>query len=254
VPFSGIARNSGAGEAQVRENVAFAPLFSLRKSLRCNHNVSIGVGVIPSKSKSTGFSLVEVALAIGIVAFAFVALMSLLPAGLTTFRRALDISICTQIAQRIVGEAQQVDFDVLTDKANLPSSAQGKEYSFRMHRPGSAQIWIRYFDEQGNEIIPSRPPNLSAEETLKVIYAVNTRIVPRVTLPTGKEGFPVDRAAKETGNLALMTVQVARNPSGVELEVHKGAPDDLLEPERNLWMPKGGVDIFTYSAYIGKNQ
>ncbi len=210
--------------------------------------------MIPSKSKPSGFSLVEVALAIGIVAFAFVALMSLLPAGLTTFRRALDVSICSQIAQRIVSEAQQVDFDVLTDKNNLPASAAGKEHSFRMRRPGTTETWVRYFDEQGNEIVPTKPPTLSPEENLKVIYAVNVRVIPRVNLPTLKEGFPVARAAKETGNLALVTVQVARNPSGVELDVSKGGVDNPLEPERNLWMPKGGVDIFTYSAYIGKNQ
>jgi uncharacterized protein (TIGR02598 family) len=210
--------------------------------------------VIPPKSKPSGFSLVEVALAIGIVAFAFVALLSLLPAGLTTFRRALDISICTQIAQRIVSEAQQVDFDVLTDKNNLPASGTGKEHSFRMRRPGTTETWVRYFDEQGNEIVPNKPPKLSPEENLKVIYAVNVRIIPRVNLPTGKEGFSVARGAKESGNLALVTVQVARNPSGIELELSRAGADNMLEPERNLWMPKGGVDIFTYSSYLGKNQ
>ncbi len=233
-------------------------ILSPINSLLCKHNVSIGSAVIPSKSKATGFSLVEVALAIGIIAFAFVALMSLLPAGLTTFRRALDISICTQIAQRLVSESQLVDFDVVTDKEFLPASSDKKEFSFRMHRPGTTSIWVRYFDEQGNEIIPASPPNLTAEENLRVIYAVNTRIIPRVNLPTGDsaaaEGFPVSRAAKEPGNLALITVQVARNPSGVPLKVNPSGVDDPQAPERNLWMPKGGVDIFTYSSYIGKNQ
>jgi uncharacterized protein (TIGR02598 family) len=230
-----------------------APL-QRKKRLPCKHNVSIRFGVITPKSKSAGFSLVEVALAIGIVAFAFVALLSLLPAGLTTFRRALDISICTQIAQRIVSEAQQADFDVVTDKSNLPASAPGKDFSFRMRRPGTTEVWVRYFDEQGNEVIPAKPPTLSTEESLRVIYTVNTRVIPRVSLPTLKEGFPVARGAKEAGNLALLTVQIARNPSGIELELSKEAADDSLAPERNLWLPKGGVDVFTYSSYIGKNQ
>ncbi len=216
----------------------------------------------PSKTKSAGFSLVEVALAIGIVAFAFVALLALLPAGLTTFRRALDISICTQIAQRIVSEAQQADFDVLTDRVNLPVSAPNRDYSFRMRRPGetpAAPPWIRYFDEQGNEIVPSsKNLQLSAEEQLRVIYAVNVRVIPRVSLPTGKpdtgEGFPLARKARESGNLAQLTIQIARNPSGVELKLSKDAVDDRNKPERNLWLPKGGVDIFTYSTYVGKNQ
>ncbi|HYR59288.1 MAG TPA: hypothetical protein VEO95_11680, partial [Chthoniobacteraceae bacterium] len=91
----------------------------------------------------------EIALAIGIIAFAFVALMSLLPAGLTTFRRALDISICTQIAQRIVSEAEQVDFDTITDAAKLPPAQDGRDYSFRMQRVsagGGAGVLVRYFD------------------------------------------------------------------------------------------------------------
>ncbi len=209
----------------------------------------------PRKSPPAGFSLVEVALAIGIVAFAFVALMSLLPAGLTTFRRALDISICTQIAQRVVSDCQEVDFDVLTDRDRLPASADGKAYSFRMRVPGKTDILTRYFDEQGNEIVPTPPAlELSAEDKLRMIYMVNVRVVPRVSLPTGKEGYPVARLEKQAGNLAQITVQVARNPSGLELKVHPGKEDDINEPERNLWMPKSGVDIFTYSSYIGKNQ
>ena len=60
------------------------------KRLPCKHIVSIRSGVIPSKSKSAGFSLVEVALAIGIVAFAFVALLSLLPAGVVDVRGSFD--------------------------------------------------------------------------------------------------------------------------------------------------------------------
>jgi len=209
--------------------------------------------ISPPRSRRA-FSLVEVALSIGIIAFAFVALLSLLPAGLTTFRRALDTSICTQIAQRIVGEAQLVDFDVITDRVNLPPSATDREYSFRMRRPGTQVVSIRYFDEQGNEIIPSSPPALSADENARVIYAVNTRVIPRVTLPTGSAGFPVARAKSESGNLAQITVQIARNPSGVELPLSKDGEDDPKKPERNLWKAKGGIDVFTYSAYLGKNQ
>ena len=52
----------------------------------------------PNRSNS-GFSLVEVSLAIGIIAFAFVALFSLMPTGLTTFRSAIDTSNETWIMQ-----------------------------------------------------------------------------------------------------------------------------------------------------------
>lgn|GEM_PF-6307406 len=46
-----------------------------------------------------GFTLIETAFAIGIVAFAFVALIGLLPAGLTNFREAMDPSVGAQIGR-----------------------------------------------------------------------------------------------------------------------------------------------------------
>ena len=41
-------------------------------------------------SAMAGFSLIEVTLAIGIIAFAFVALFGLLPTGMQTFRASVD--------------------------------------------------------------------------------------------------------------------------------------------------------------------
>ncbi|MEA3211554.1 MAG: hypothetical protein QOE70_4611 [Chthoniobacter sp.] len=76
------------------------------------------------------FSLIEITLAIGIVAFAFVALFGLLPVGLNVFRGALDTSVRSQIVQRLVADAQQADFDVLKSKGDS----------------------FRYFDDEGTEI------------------------------------------------------------------------------------------------------
>src|SRR5258707_544064 len=59
---------------------------------------------------AAGFSLVEVALAIGIIAFAFVALFSLIPTGLTTFRSAIDNSNETWIMQGLNSMVQTTDF------------------------------------------------------------------------------------------------------------------------------------------------
>lgn len=206
----------------------------------------------PPRLSKSGFSLVEIALAIGIIAFAFVALMSLMPAGLTTFRRALDITICTQIAQKIVAEAQQQDFDVLTNARRLPAFNPGQEYAFRSVKPGTDEVAIRYFDEQGNEVVPLKP-ELTPEERLRIVYWVNMRIVPRVVLPTGKEGFPADAKVGVMGNLAHLTVQVARNPTGVELPLNAGNANDGRNPERLLWKSRPGIEIFTYSAYVGRN-
>ena len=65
------------------------------------------------RKKRSGFSLVEITVALGIIAFAFVSIFGLLPSGLTTFRRAMDISIGSQIIQRLINDAQQTDFENL---------------------------------------------------------------------------------------------------------------------------------------------
>ena len=56
------------------------------------------------------FSLVEVTLAIGIIAFAFVSLFALVPTGLNTFRAAIDTSNETWIMQNMNSMVQTTDF------------------------------------------------------------------------------------------------------------------------------------------------
>ena len=125
-------------------------------------------------SSKSAFSLIEVTLAIGIVAYAFIGVFGLVPVGLTTFRQAMDASIGSQITQRVINEAQQTDFDVLTS--------------------GSTGHSVRYFDDQGNEL--SSPAN--------VTYQVNTRIVPATSAP-GVTNI-------QNGHLATVTVQIINNP------------------------------------------
>jgi uncharacterized protein (TIGR02598 family) len=80
-------------------------------------------------SSRRGFSLTEVALALGIASFAFVSLLTLVPLGLDHFRMALATSTRAQIVQRVVGDAQETDYDVLL----------------------TAGGFTRYFDEEGFE-------------------------------------------------------------------------------------------------------
>lgn len=79
---------------------------------------------------ASAFSIVEIMLAIGVVAFAFVALMGLLPVGLDGFRNALDTSVRSQIVQRLVTDAQQTDFEKLKAQAGQ----------------------FRFFDDEGTEV------------------------------------------------------------------------------------------------------
>src|SRR5687768_10397671 len=147
-------------------------------------------------SPRRGFSLVEVVLAVGVVAFAFVAILGLIPAGLTQFRQAMDTSVCAQIAQRVIMDAQQTDFETLVDGKD-PASKQ-TNMTFRGAKIGQSEL--RYFDEQGDEIVPKTGTTLSAAEKVPIVYHVNTRIRPQTTLPR-KSGF-------DSPDIATVTVQV----------------------------------------------
>lgn len=68
----------------------------------------------PPGRRSAGYSLVEVMVAVGIVSFGIIAMVSMMPSGLSTFRNSMDRSISSQIAQRIVSEERQKNFDNIT--------------------------------------------------------------------------------------------------------------------------------------------
>ncbi len=209
--------------------------------------------VIPARNSA--FTLVETAMAVGIVAFAFVTLMALVPAGLTTFRRSVDVSVCAQIAQRVLDDAGETDFDTLIDQQTLEQSNPAEGFTFRapkINAPG-----FRYFDDQGTEVIPANPPTLSAAEKKRVIYHVITRVMPRAPLP--KSGGP---AATTNGSLhpepvAQITVQVAHNPGNFSLPISTDPADDVTKPNRNLLntfdSSMRGIDVLTYCSHVGRN-
>jgi uncharacterized protein (TIGR02598 family) len=64
--------------------------------------------------RTGGFSLVEVVIAMGIVAFALIPLLGLVPVGLNTSRQAIDTTIEAQIIQQMTGQALQTDWTALT--------------------------------------------------------------------------------------------------------------------------------------------
>ncbi len=126
--------------------------------------------------RTRGFSLVEVTLAIGIIAFAFVAIFGLLPAGLTSFRRAMDYSIGTQIVSRLTNEAIQTDYSELikiTPEAPM----------------------LRYFDDQGNEV----------KDDKDYLYSAEVSVVAPTELPNS--------ITPATPSLATVTIKLANNPS-----------------------------------------
>ncbi|GAT32259.1 Verru_Chthon cassette protein B [Terrimicrobium sacchariphilum] len=87
------------------------------------------------------FSLVEVMIALAVTAVAVLPIMGLLPVGLSSFQHAMDTSVTSQIYQRAAADAGQADFSTLTSS-----------------HPGTTQLPVRYFSEQGLECTSADNP------------------------------------------------------------------------------------------------
>ena len=160
--------------------------------------------------------------------FALVAIFGLMPLGLSTFRKAADISVSSQIAQAIIGDAQQTDYDTLLGSDHVNTTAPFNKTPFR------------YFDNQGNE--------QTTKQSATTVYWANTRIVPATSVPAS-----VNSAGGDTNNtdVATVTVQVASNPGGAGL---------IVDRATGLWPSKlgastlvPGVPILTHSTFVARN-
>ena len=199
--------------------------------------------------KSAGFTLVEIAIAIGILAVALVALMGMLPAGLSNFRKAMDTSITAQIAQRILLDMQQADFDKVIDTQTSDKQDLSNLANFTFTAPTRGSQEFRFFDAQGNELITADGKTLTASQKPLLIYQVLTRIMPLAPQPANPTA---------SGIVSLVTIQVARNPANRTLPVYTQGASNPAISYRNLFDPNSaavkGSQIFTYSALLGKNQ
>ena len=201
-------------------------------------------------SNTRGFSLIEVAIAVSILTICLVALIGLLPAGMSNFRKAMDTTTSAQIAQRILHDMEQAEFDEIIDVANLTLDNNGQpqtHFSFLAPKVNSNQQGLarRFFDDQGVELVPSDGKTLSTLQKRAGVYTVIVRVIPRAEIPA-KNNFG--------GAVAQVTVQVARNPTNRDIPILSTAPADPNVPERNLFQKTAGVQVFTYHRLIGKNQ
>jgi uncharacterized protein (TIGR02598 family) len=125
------------------------------------------------KRANHGFSLVEISLALGIIAFAFIALLGLLPVGLQTFRQAIDTGNEARIMQSFMTKLEATEFSRIKDL----DFAQSDE--------------IFYFDEEGMPTDTSRDevPTLASQR----LYAAKMFIEdPEVPSTSGTFTFGVN--------------------------------------------------------------
>jgi uncharacterized protein (TIGR02598 family) len=203
--------------------------------------------------RQSGFSLVEVVLAVGVISFAFVAILGLLPAGLHQFRQAMDTSVAAQIAQRIIQDAQQTDFDVLTETV-APAKRDPKStiaFTSTVYPVAGGSRTVRYFDEQGNEVVIKGTTPTQAERA-DIVYTVNTRIQPWPSLPGA--GSSPDTSVSSVGrSLITITVQVVYNPAVIPFQLvgSQAGSDYLLVDTKDPKMK--AMSVKTFNAQVGRN-
>lgn len=131
------------------------------------------------KLDESGFSLVEITLAIGIIAFAFVALFGLLPSGLSVFRQSIDAANEMWIMQDLNTMIQ------VTDWSKDPSTGKSKVESLAFNRGGL----IYFYDEEGRLTDTARSIGANQNSAIEIrrLYAVKL-VIDKVERPGGGSG------------------------------------------------------------------
>jgi uncharacterized protein (TIGR02598 family) len=93
--------------------------------------------------RPAGFSLVEVVMALGIMSFALMGIVGLLPAGLSQFRQAVDVTMKAQISQELTSSVQRTDFADLNEFGSAGSPK------------------ISYYDAEGAELAEANKENFA---------------------------------------------------------------------------------------------
>jgi uncharacterized protein (TIGR02598 family) len=117
--------------------------------------------VRPPKSAESGFSLVEITIAIGIIAFAFVALIGVLPVGLNTYRNAIDTANESWIVQGLSSMVQVTTWDKVVNDLSFEKGGN-----------------IYYFDEEGRLTDTHKKPSTDPEVLVSRLYAAKLIVEP----------------------------------------------------------------------------
>lgn len=149
-----------------------------------------------SRQRAAGFTLVEVALSIGLVAFALVGILGLMPIGLSNFREAMDASVSSMIVQKIASEVQQADAQTLV---------------------AGSSFAVRYFDDQGSPVSEGSQARGQSRKIYHAAYGVQ---------------YPAGIAGSHGQNLAKVTIDVVNNPGG-HVIARDGATGGFLPDSSN---------------------
>ncbi len=158
-----------------------------------------------SVKRRQGFSLIEVTLAIAIVATAFIALLGLIPAGLQIFRTTVDATNITRITTDITTMLQATEFAKLKD-LNTTSP-------------------LFYYDADGG-FLDSDKATIPVYET-KRVYAVRVVMGDQNVTVAAAQYYDIDKSAAK----ALVVVGKYTEPSKEILRALKTSADVAAIPQ-----------------------
>ena len=140
--------------------------------------------------RKSGFSLIEVCIAIGIITLTLIPMMGLMAVGVGQVSTNLDRNQAVTISQQVLIEAQQMAFTSLTALAN--STGTG--------------TYQRYFNYQGDAV---------AAGSSQIAYTANVTVTTFTTsTPSSVPALPGGDTTQPT--LVTLTIQVRKTPSGID--------------------------------------
>ncbi len=203
----------------------------------------------PSLKRETGFSLVEVTLALAIVAITLVALLGLLSPGLSNFRAAIDTQIAGEIFQRVAADAQETDFDTLIQSGTATEKGGTGRLFYRLP--------LRHFDNEGTEVKVANADKPTSGEARTIVYTVRVRGSlpgdPDPAKHTSSYGTSLPAAAGSRFNprdLSFLTVQIAGTGGTRALAPLIDSQTFLISP---ALAAKSSMPVRTYATIVARN-
>jgi uncharacterized protein (TIGR02598 family) len=172
--------------------------------------------------QQAGFSLLEVIVAMGIVATVMLALVGVMPKGVESIHQASIASIEARIAQEIISDAQSADW---YKARNATSTTTKKTLLWELEGE-------RYYDKYGRLQV-TRNPTVGDP----TIYVARVKIK---TYKGGNKDGVVRLQGQDYTNLRTLQVIIEYTPAG------RTATFDLKDPKRHVREYTGLV------AYMGK--
>ena len=190
----------------------------------CNASLAVRSSRIRSRRAAAGFSLVEIVIAMAVIASALLVVLGMLGVGMSTFQQAKATSVSSQIAQQIFSQIQVAPFSSVTNHAITAAPTQGY---YQLPNPNASISGnTRFFDDQGNETVQAGS-----------VYWVNVRVITATQF--------LGTAATYNNNLATITIQVAFNPGGFTPN-----PDGTLKWDGTSSGPR--LQIYTYDSFLAQ--